>query len=54
MLSLPKTSTLSSGWAPIVSEPVITHTPMKSWTWRTNKELLSLMKAQEWELESKW
>lgn len=54
MLSLPKTSTLSSGWAPIVSEPVITHTLMKSWTWRTNKELLSLMKALEWELESKW
>ena len=54
MLSLPKTSTLSSGWAPIVSEPVITHTLMKSWTWQTNKELLSLMKAQEWELESKW
>lgn len=54
MLSLPKTSTLSSGWVPIVSEPVITHTLMKSWTWQTNKELLSLMKAQEWELESKW
>lgn len=50
----PKTLIWLNGSQQTVSAPVIIHMPMKSWTWRIRRGLLSSTKALELDLDSEW